>query len=324
MFLSLAKASGINLIYTLAVIVFGGLVRATNSGAGCGNHWPLCNSSIMPSAVFSTIVEYSHRIMSLILIITVIWLAIWSYRKYQHDKNHPARLLSVLVLLFVLFETAIGALLVMFGLVADNVSYFRSYVMGMHLINTFFLLALQYIHFFSVSEYSCNAADGFFKKLYRSFTKDYLFACSLFAVLIACATGAMVALGDTLILKSLAGEYYVNDHNKSLELLIALRIWHPLIAVLSCLLCCVYAARIITTSQKKQHKSFNIFNLASVFWNKKSAAFVLVVIVIMQLIVGVVNWLLMVPVTIQLLHLLLASLLWLSLIKTKLSVIYNA
>ncbi len=35
------------LVYFIAVILWGTLVRATGSGAGCGDHWPLCNGTVM-------------------------------------------------------------------------------------------------------------------------------------------------------------------------------------------------------------------------------------------------------------------------------------
>ena len=38
------------LAYNVAVILWGAYVRATGSGAGCGNHWPLCNGEIVPRA----------------------------------------------------------------------------------------------------------------------------------------------------------------------------------------------------------------------------------------------------------------------------------
>ena len=34
--------------YNLAVIVWGAFVRATGSGAGCGDHWPMCNGEALP------------------------------------------------------------------------------------------------------------------------------------------------------------------------------------------------------------------------------------------------------------------------------------
>ena len=33
--------------YTILVILWGAVVRATGSGAGCGSHWPSCNGEIV-------------------------------------------------------------------------------------------------------------------------------------------------------------------------------------------------------------------------------------------------------------------------------------
>jgi cytochrome c oxidase assembly protein subunit 15 len=34
--------------FMVLVILEGAIVRATGSGAGCGNHWPLCNGDFFP------------------------------------------------------------------------------------------------------------------------------------------------------------------------------------------------------------------------------------------------------------------------------------
>ena len=48
--------------YNVLVILWGALVRASGSGAGCGNHWPLCNGQVIPvSPGFHTIIEFTHR-----------------------------------------------------------------------------------------------------------------------------------------------------------------------------------------------------------------------------------------------------------------------
>ena len=36
------------LAFTLLVILWGTVVRATGSGAGCGSHWPTCNGDVVP------------------------------------------------------------------------------------------------------------------------------------------------------------------------------------------------------------------------------------------------------------------------------------
>ena len=51
--------------YNVLVILWGALVRATGSGAGCGNHWPLCNGQVIPlSPRLDTMIEFTHRCMT--------------------------------------------------------------------------------------------------------------------------------------------------------------------------------------------------------------------------------------------------------------------
>ena len=44
------KFSGLVLVATLGVILWGAYVRASGSGAGCGSHWPTCNGEVIPRA----------------------------------------------------------------------------------------------------------------------------------------------------------------------------------------------------------------------------------------------------------------------------------
>ena len=54
------------LAFTLAVVLWGAYVRATGAGAGCGNHWPLCNGEVVPRdpAVRARIVELGFDVFS--------------------------------------------------------------------------------------------------------------------------------------------------------------------------------------------------------------------------------------------------------------------
>ena len=36
------------LAYNVLVVLWGTFVRATGSGGGCGDHWPLCNGVVLP------------------------------------------------------------------------------------------------------------------------------------------------------------------------------------------------------------------------------------------------------------------------------------
>ena len=57
-----ARYSWFTLAFNVAVILWGTIVRATGSGAGCGSHWPLCNGVVVPqSPRIETLIEFSHR-----------------------------------------------------------------------------------------------------------------------------------------------------------------------------------------------------------------------------------------------------------------------
>src|SRR5437899_10651279 len=74
-----AKFSWALLFYTLLVVLWGALVRATFSGDGCGNNWPQCGDhGIIPSfEQAKTLIEFIHRasvpILTLLLVVQFIW-----------------------------------------------------------------------------------------------------------------------------------------------------------------------------------------------------------------------------------------------------------
>ena len=128
------------LAYNLAVILWGAFVRATGSGAGCGNHWPLCNGVVVPLAPqTATLIEFGHRLTSGLSLVLVVVLAVWGFRSYH--KGSPVRIGVSASFFFVLAEALIGAGLFLFHLVTDNASVARTVSMALHLINTFLLLA---------------------------------------------------------------------------------------------------------------------------------------------------------------------------------------
>ncbi|HEX4744152.1 MAG TPA: COX15/CtaA family protein, partial [Candidatus Limnocylindria bacterium] len=64
-------------------VAWGGIVRATGSGMGCADDWPLCQGSLLPMAEAGSVIEWLHRALALLSGITVFvvaWLAVRHYR----------------------------------------------------------------------------------------------------------------------------------------------------------------------------------------------------------------------------------------------------
>ncbi len=128
------------LLYNIAVIIWGAYVRASLSGAGCGSHWPLCNGQMIPQAeTIKTWVEFAHRATSGLSFISVLVLLVWAFRKFQ--KGSALRKATSWAMGFILSEALIGAVLVLYGWVAENRSKARVVSIALHLINTLFLIA---------------------------------------------------------------------------------------------------------------------------------------------------------------------------------------
>lgn len=115
--------------YVILVILWGAFVRATGSGAGCGDHWPVCNGQVIPrDPSVETIIEFTHRLTSGLALIAAIVLPVWARRVYP--VGHPVRLYARLSLLLMITEALVGAGLVLFQLVAENASIGRAIAMG--------------------------------------------------------------------------------------------------------------------------------------------------------------------------------------------------
>ena len=267
--------------YTLLVIMFGAFVRATGSGAGCGEHWPLCNGVIIPRPEqIETIIEFTHRITSGLLLIMVLIGVIWAYRKFP--KGHATRHGATLSLVFVVIEAAIGAGLVLLQLVEENATPLRAVAVGAHLFNTFLLLA--------VMTYTAWYASRGYAERFRIRAKGkavFMIIAGLVLYGLVGATGAITALGDTLFpVGSLAVE------GAATHFLIKLRVIHPILAVAVSFFI-IWLAGFIRNQGALPH-----VNRTS-YW--------LQIGIVTQLIGGVMNILLLAPTWMQLVHLLLAD-----------------
>jgi heme A synthase len=94
--------------------VFGAIVRITGSGLGCGNHWPDCNSRLVPGAGAgaTVFIEYTHRLLAAALTVAVVLLIALATREHQRAVRRPALLAGALVVT----AAIIGATVVKFDL----------------------------------------------------------------------------------------------------------------------------------------------------------------------------------------------------------------
>jgi heme a synthase len=275
------------LSYNLAVIAWGAYVRATGSGAGCGEHWPLCNGAVIPRApAIATIVEFSHRLTSGLALLAVVGLVIWTFR--ARGRGDQARTGAVLSLVFILTEAAVGAGLVLFQLVADNASMARGLFMAVHLLNTFILLSAL-----TFTAWSLSGGGRLERVAARKWTMA-LAGCA--ALLVAGASGAVAALGDTLFPAATLTEALSRDLSASSHLLIRLRIFHPFLAVAAGLAVVALGSRLATGSRPPAVRM----------------ARALTVLVATQIAWGIGNVALLAPVWMQLGHLLIADAIWIS------------
>ena len=293
----LARFAWAVLAYNLAVIAWGAYVRATGSGAGCGAHWPLCNGEILPrGARVATLIEFSHRVTSGLALLSVVALLIWTWRSCR--RGHPARTGAALAMFFMLTEAGVGAGLVLFQLVADNASFARAMFLSVHLINTFTLLAFLALTAWWLS-------GGAPLMLHGRRGRAAALAGLCLGVLIVATSGAVAALGDTLFPVSSLTSALWADLSVTSHVLIRLRILHPVLAAVTAVAVVLAARRIAagcgTTALK----------LAGAVTS----------LTFTQVVLGMLNVFLLAPVWMQLLHLLVADLVWIGLILLAASVL---
>jgi heme a synthase len=65
--------------FTYLLIILGAIVRITGSGLGCGEHWPLCNGTLLPPLDVPTMIEYGHRLAAAAVSVLVAGLAAYAW-----------------------------------------------------------------------------------------------------------------------------------------------------------------------------------------------------------------------------------------------------
>jgi len=279
------------LAFNVLVILWGAFVRATGSGGGCGNHWPLCNGDVIPRApAVQTLIELSHRLTSGLSLLLIGGLVLGAWRAFP--GGHVVRRAAAWSGALIVTEALIGAGLVLLQYVADDTRTARAWWVGGHLTNTFLLVAAL-----ALTAWWASGAPA--PRLRQQGTVGATLLAALVAVLLLSISGAITALGDTLFPVATLAEGKALTFSPSAHVFVRLRIWHPTLAVTLGLL---IAGAVASVARRRPAKRVRHLAIAVCgLW-------------LLQLGLGLTNVYFLAPVPLQLAHLLLSDLIWIALV----------
>lgn len=281
--------------WNIVVVLWGAFVRASGSGDGCGNNWPLCNGQVIPvSPTLHTIIEFTHRQTAALSTLLVLALLVWTFR--ATSKGAAARVGAGVSALLLVNEAILGAILVKFGYVTGDRSLGRVIVLAIHLSNTLLLLGALTV------TARLLASTRRWRDLHASTTDWLLSATGLLATLVVGVSGSLAALGDTLFPSATLRAAFQADLSAASPWLLRLRGVHPLSAFVAAF----FVGWLI---------------LRGVREGRIRSSSLLFALLGLQFVLGVADVLLLAPTWMQILHLLGADLYWIALVSATTSLL---
>lgn len=292
-----ARYAWFALAYNLLVIIWGVFLRASKSGDGCGQHWLTCGGEVVPSAPeLKTVIEFSHRITSALAGIVVIVLVTWAFLAWRkHRTAATSRILKTAAgsLVLVILEGLLGAGLVLTGNTAETLTPERPLWMAAHLMNTLILLTFLTL----TAWFASGGGKLWFPKNKRVLV---VFVIMVFCFALIGVTGSIAALSNMIFPSETLSQGILKDFSATSHLLLRLRPLHPIVSVIS-------AVFLIFAAGWLRARSEN--NALVVRWSNA-----VTVLVLVQVGFGAATLLMLGPIIMQLGHLLLADLIWISLV----------
>lgn len=277
------------LLYNIPVILWGAYVRVSFSGDGCGADWPFCNGHVVPQNMARPMaIEFTHRMMTSLDLLLVAVLLVWAFKVFP--RAHIVRRYAALSTGFLLVEALLGAGLVLFRKVAHDQSAGRAIYLSAHLTNTMLLLGALAITAWlaqkAVSHIAWNNISG-------------LSFGSLAVTVAVSVTGALAALGDTLFPAGSLAAGMQQDFSDASHALVRLRLFHPAVAVTGAIYLLWTAIRLMKQSGDE---------------SSRQSATRVAALTAVQLTVGAMNLTLLAPIWMQMIHLLMADILWIAVV----------
>ena len=275
--------------YNVAVVLWGALVRATGSGAGCGAHWPLCNGTVMQhSPAMNTVIELTHRLTSGVALIAMLGLLGWTFA--ATPRYHLARVAVISAAVLTFNEALLGALLVVLGKVAHDQSASRAVYLSLHLANTLLLLGALALtaHFLTRTTGRMRGSVD-----YRDVFPILL---GIVATLIVGVSGSLAALGDTLFPAASLSAAFAQDFSSKSAWLLRIRWVHPAASFVAGAFIC-----------------WLLWKSVRVGVNRRLGQLV-VGLLLLQFALGFADLWLLAPTWMQVMHLLGADMLWVALV----------
>ncbi|HMJ08296.1 MAG TPA: COX15/CtaA family protein [Pyrinomonadaceae bacterium] len=291
-----AKYAWFVLAWNIVVILWGVFLRASKSGDGCGQHWLTCKGEVVPSAPeLKTVIEFSHRITSsldgLIVIGLVIAAVIVWYRRRSPESGRVMRS-AIACLVFVIIEGLLGAGLVLTGNTAETLTPARPFWAAAHLVNTLILLA-----FLSLTAW---LASGGGRIRFADKKAAGAIIAGIGLLLLVGISGSVAALASMLFPSATLAEGIANDFSATSNMLIRLRIVHPILSVAIAVFL-IFTAGWLRTRSGGGHAVTRWSNILSL-------------LLLAQIAFGAATLLMLAPIVMQLGHLLLADAVWISFI----------
>ena len=284
--------------YNVFVALWGAVVRATQSGAGCGNNWPLCNGQVLPvSPTWHTVIEFVHRQSVTVSVILLILSVAWTWRATLPGAG--ARVFAVLTTILLLNEAFLGAVLVLRGYVTGDRSLGRVFVLAIHFSNTLLMLAAM-----TLTAVTLGSAQRW-RDLKARGSDAAIAVAGLAATLVVGVSGSLAALGDTLFPASTLRAAFAQDIDAHSPMLLRLRGVHPLSAFV--------AAAFVVWLVMRAHRA------GLTRWTNA-----LLLLLAAQFALGILDVLLLAPTWLQILHLFGADVYWITLVTLCASILWPA